>query len=91
MSCVTSTIERPQPLLQVAQRVEHLALHDHVERRHRLVGDQQLRVERERERDADALAHAAGELVRIVVLAAGIEPDHAEQLVDARRRRRPRL
>ena len=29
----------PEPRLQAAQRVEHLALHDHVERRHRLVGD----------------------------------------------------
>ena len=73
-----------EALLQVAQRVEHLALHDHVERRHRLVGDQQLRIERQRQRDADALAHAAGELVRVVVLAAGIEADHAKQLVDAR-------
>src|SRR5205085_11631907 len=40
-----------------------------VERRGGLVGDQEARLRRERERDHDALAHAAGELVRIVVVA----------------------
>jgi hypothetical protein len=73
-----------EPLLQVAQRVEHLALHDDVERRYRLVGDQQLRVQRQRQRDADALTHAAGKLVRVVVLAPWIEADDTKQLIDAR-------
>ena len=42
------------------------ALDDDVERRHRLVGQQQAGLERERNGDGGALAHAAGELVRIV-------------------------
>ncbi len=48
------------------EHVEHLRLHGDVERRRRLVGEQQLRAGRERDRDAHALAQAAGELVRVV-------------------------
>ena len=73
----------PSRALQVADDVEHLALHDHVERGHRLVGDHKARIERQRERDRDALAHAAGELVRIIDEAAGIEADHFEELARA--------
>ena len=54
-----------EPRLEVDQQVEDLRLDRDVERRDRLVGDDQLRLERERARDADALALAAGELVRI--------------------------
>ena len=57
-------VGEPEPLLEVGEQVEHLRLHRHVERRHRLVGDQQVRLEREGARDADALALTAGELVR---------------------------
>ena len=49
-----------------AQQVEDLRLDRDVERRRRLVGDQQLRLAGERHRDHRALAHAARELVRIV-------------------------
>ena len=52
-------------LLQVAQQVDDLRLDRHVERRDRLVGDDELRVDGERARDADALALAARELVRV--------------------------
>src|SRR6185312_14876982 len=44
---------------------DDLRLHRDVERGGRLVGDDQRRIGGERERDDDALAHAAGELVRI--------------------------
>ena len=53
--------------LQVADQVEDLRLHGHVERGGRLVGDEQLRVVDQRHRDHRALPHAAGELVRVVV------------------------
>src|SRR5207249_11723140 len=46
---------------------EDLRLDGHVERGGRLVGDQKLRAAGERDRDHGALAHTAGELVRIVV------------------------
>ena len=52
-------------LLQAPQQREDLRLDGDVERRGRLVGDQDLRVAGERDRDYDALAHAAGKLVRV--------------------------
>ena len=44
-------------------------------------------LERQREGDGGALAHAARELVRVIVEPLRIEPDHLEQLA---RRRSPR-
>ncbi len=49
----------------------------------RLVADDQARVERERPGDADALALAARELVRVAVDEVGVEADHLEQPLDA--------
>ena len=69
-----------QPLLQLAQHVEDLALDDDVERRHRLVGQQQAGLQRQRHGDRGALAHAAGELVRIVGQPAFAEAHQVEQL-----------
>jgi hypothetical protein len=68
--------------LEVLEQVQDLRLHGDVERRDRLVADDQLRVDGERARDADALALAAGELVREAVVVLGIEPDDLEQLLD---------
>ena len=51
--------------LQVGEQVEHLRLYRHVQRRHRLVADDERRLDRERARDPDPLPLAAGELVRI--------------------------
>ena len=81
-SCVMITIAIAELALQALQQREDLRLHGHVERRRRLVGDQQLRLVGERHRDHRALAHAAGELVRVLVDApAGIgDPDEAQQL-----------
>ena len=53
--------------LQVLEQVHDLRLHGDVEGGRRLVGDEDARVQRQRHRDHDALAHAAGELVRVVV------------------------
>ncbi len=52
-------------VLQIGQQVDDLRLHRHVERRDRLVADDQVGARRQRARDADALALPAGELVRI--------------------------
>ena len=51
--------------LQVAHQVDHLRLDRDVQGRDRLVGDQQLRVQDQSARDADALALAARKLVRV--------------------------
>ena len=48
---------------------DDLRLHGDVERGGRLVGDDQFRLGADRQRDHDALAHAAGELVRV-----GVDP-----------------
>ena len=78
----------PNSLLQVLEQVEDLRLDRDVERRDRLVADDQLRVQRERARDPDALALAARELVRVAVREARVEADDVEQLAHARRARR---
>ena len=49
------------------KQVHDLRLDGHVERGHRLVGHEQLGLEGERARDADALALAAREVVRVAV------------------------
>ena len=71
----------PEPL----QELKDLRLDRHVQRRHRLVEDDQLGVEREGPGDADALALAPGEGARTAVGVGGIETDEPEQLVDPRR------
>ena len=65
-SWVISMIAEPSRVLQVAHQVEDLRLDGHVQRRGRLVGDQQLRIAGQRHGDHHALAHAAGQLVRIL-------------------------
>jgi hypothetical protein len=54
-----------QPLLQVLEQAEDARLDADVQRRHRLVQDQDLRAERQGPGDADPLPLPAGELVRI--------------------------
>ena len=71
-----------QLALKLDQQLEHLSLNGGIERGGRLVGDDQRRGQRQGHRDHHALAHAAGELVRVVVDAlfrAG-DADHAEQV-----------
>ena len=57
----------PSRVLQLAHQVEDLRLDGHIQRGGGLVGDQDLWIARQRHGDHDALAHAAGELVRIGV------------------------
>ena len=56
-----------EPRPQIKQQVDHLRLDRDVERGDRLVGDEQLGFRGERAGDADALALAAGEFVRVAV------------------------
>ena len=64
-SCVTRMIAAPVSSRSCSQLAQDLRLDRHVERGRRLVGDQQARRARQRHRDHHALAHAAGELVRV--------------------------
>src|SRR5829696_4265904 len=68
-------VGEPELLLQVGQEVQHLGLDRDVERRHRLIRDEQLRRQHQRPRDGDALALAAGEHVRIAGVVLGAKPD----------------
>ena len=71
MSWVISTSAMLRSLLQRHQQVQDLRLDGDVERGGRLVGDQQLRIAGDRHGDHDALAHAAGQLMREAVQARG--------------------
>ena len=69
-----------EPLLDFVEQFEHLRLHRDVERGNRFVRDQNVGVERQRARDRDALALAAGKLVRIARDRVGRQVDQFEQL-----------
>ena len=77
-----------EPRLRVLEQFQDLRLHGDVERGGRFVGDQEVRLVRQRHGDHHALALAAGELVRIARQAAfGVgDADLAEQFDDARPR-----
>ena len=70
----------PHVGLEVLEQVDDLRLDRDVERRGRLVGDQHRDAEDQRAGDRDALALAAGELVRVAAGVARIEPDALEPL-----------
>ena len=64
-----------EALLQVEQQIADLRLDRDVERRDAFVGDDHLRIERQRAGDADALALAAGEFMRIARHHVGLQAD----------------
>ena len=76
-------VGQPELPLQVLQQVEDLRLDRDVQRRDRLVAEDQLRVDRQRARDADPLTLAARELVREPVVVLRVQTDDLEQLLDA--------
>ena len=59
-----------------------MRLHRDVERADRLVGDDQLRIDGQRARDADPLPLPAGELVRVAAGVTRAQPDRLQQLGD---------
>src|SRR4029453_17191599 len=69
--------------LQVDQQIDHLGLDRYIKRRYRLVAHDQAGVQRQGAGDADALALAAGELMRVVLHLIRPEPDLLKQFGDA--------
>src|SRR6185437_9738960 len=65
---------------QASEQAEDLGLHDDVERRGRLVGDDQVGLAGQRHGDHDPLALAAGQLVGVACLPPGRHADAVEQL-----------
>ena len=70
---------------QLAEELDDLRLDGHVERGHAFVGDDQLRIDRQRAGDAGALALAAAHAARLAVGEFALEADQVEQFADARR------
>ena len=70
-------------LAELCQEVQDLGLYHDVERRRWLVGDHQRRVARQGHGDHDPLAHAAGELVRVVASPARRDAHVLEELPHA--------
>ena len=70
---------QPELVLELVEEVHHLRLDGHVERRHGLVEHQELRVERQRAGNADALPLAARELVREAVRMLRAQADRSQQ------------
>src|SRR5215210_3192129 len=68
--------------LEIAKQVENGCLDRDVERRYRLVGNQEARRDAEGARETDALALAAGELVRVAEAELGTQADRVEELAD---------
>ena len=92
-SWVTNTTAAPVPAHSSQQLVLHQLAGLHVERAEGLVHQQDLGLVDQRLGHRDALAHAAGELVRVAVLEAG-QPDPVDPVAapcaSASRLRRPR-
>ena len=68
-------IGKAELLLEVEQQIEHLRLHRNVQRRYRLIGDQQFRLQHQSPRNGDALALAAGKHMRIAPRMFGAQAD----------------
>ena len=78
--CVIRSSAVPKVSRRSARMRQDLGLDDHVERGRRLVRDQELRPQDEREGDHDPLPHAAGELVRVLAEARRRDPHPPERL-----------
>ena len=70
----------PNSRLEVLEEVDDLGLDGYVEGGDRLVADDQGRLHRQRPGDADPLALAPRELVRVAAGVLGQEPDAAEEV-----------
>ncbi len=77
-------VGQPELGLELLQQVDDLGLDRDVQRRDRLVADDQARLHGQRPGDADALALAARQLVRVPAGHGGQQARVAEQLVDPR-------
>ena len=65
-------------LLQIAQKIDDLGLHRHIERAGRLVEQHELRLQHHGAGNRNALPLTTREFVSVTVLRIGIEPDLGE-------------
>src|SRR5689334_18343648 len=76
-------IRQLQLLLQLFEQVDDLCLDTHIQRRHRFITDDELRLDCQSSCDADALALTAGELVRIAIDEVRVKTYQTKQLLDS--------
>ncbi len=79
MSCVTNTMVLSSSRCRRSSLLLQLGAHDRVDGAERLVHEQDVGVDREPARNADALLLAARELARVAVGERSVEPDGVEQ------------
>ena len=72
-------------LLELLEQVDHLRLDRDVERRDRLVGDDEVWVDRERARQTDPLALTPGKLVWVAICRVGGQADRLQEIAHAGR------
>ena len=72
-SCETSTMPMPVLALDITQQVEHLRLYGHIQRRSGFVGEEDVRVEGQRDGKHAPLAHPSGKIVRLQEPSAGLD------------------
>ena len=82
-------VGQAEPLLQILQQVDDLRLDRDVERRYRLVADDQLGLDGERAADRDPLRLAAAQLVRIALDQVTCSPTMSSSSRMRRRARAP--
>ncbi len=80
MLCVTNSAVLGVLLPQIEQQLVHLVAGDRVQRAERFVHQQQLGVVDKRAADRDTLAHAAGQLMRLLAREI-VQTDPFQQLV----------
>src|SRR5262245_56320516 len=76
-------IGQAEVALQAGEQVQYLRLDRYIQGADRLVGDDEVGIERQRTRDADALPLTAAELVRIAVGGLPGQPHHLEKVAHA--------
>jgi hypothetical protein len=74
-SCAMKRYAMPRCCCKSLEQIDDLRLHGNIQRAHRLVADDQFRLDRQRARDADALALAAGKFMRITLRVNRVEAD----------------
>ena len=89
-SCEMNRYATPNRLLQVLQQIHHLRADRYVQRRHRLISNDQPWPRRQRSRNRNTLTLAAREFERVATPMRHIQPDQAQQLDHALAPLRPR-
>src|SRR5699024_8848973 len=75
-------IRQVEIILQLSQQVHDLRLHGYVQRRNRLITDDDFGTQRQPPGNADTLPLTAGELVRVPVHVFGVETHGFQQFLD---------